>query len=333
MRKVLVLLNFGGPQSLDEVEGFLKNLFTDPYIFRYPSWFRHLLAWYLTRKRLEEVKENYKFMGGKSPLVDSTKAQCDALSTMFQGSYDVYCAMRYSSPSIPEVINKLKETKPQEVLLLPLYPHFSMTTTYSSFRAWEEEARRQGFSYPTQRVCCYPRNRGYINAHSDQIQKTYASIQDKSNVRLLFSAHGIPMQFVRQGDPYVSHIKLSCAEILKSLKNKKVVFQESVLCFQSRVGPMKWTTPYLEDELKRAAKDKKDVLVVPISFVGEHSETLAELDRDYRKMAEDMGIKFYRVPALECHPSFIEGLSELVLLRSRTPSACSLENLQCWRRQ
>ena len=333
MRKVLVLLNFGGPQSLDEVEPFLKNLFSDPYIFSYPAWFRNLLSWFLTRKKIEDAKGIYALMGGKSPLVDSTKAQCEALSAKLQGAYDVYCAMRYSSPSISEVIHQLKDTKPQEVLLLPLYPHFSMTTTYSSFRAWEEESRRQGFSYPTQKVCCYPRNRGFINAYSDLIQKIYAKIANKDNVRLLFSAHGIPLKFVRQGDPYVSHIKLSCSEILKNLKEKKIVLEDNALCFQSRVGPMKWTTPYLEDELKRAAKDKKDVLVVPISFVGEHSETLVELDRDYKKMAEEMGIKFYRVPALECHPDFIEALSELALLRSRTPGACSVENLKCWRRR
>ena len=326
-------MNFGGPQSLDEVESFLINLFSDPYIFTYPSYVRKILAWYLTRKRLEHVKKNYALMGGKSPLVESTQKQSEALKNILGDMYGVFYAMRYSSPSIPEVISQLKKVKPQEILLLPLYPHFSMTTTLSCFKAWEEESRKQGFSYPTHKVCCYPRNKGYIKAHSDLILKTYESIKVKERVRLLFSAHGIPLKFVQKGDPYVSHIKISCSEILKNFREAKHSFSDVALCFQSRVGPLKWTTPYLEDEIKRAAGDKKDVLVVPISFVGEHIETLVELDLDYKKLAESLGVGFYRVPALETHPSFIKGLTELVHLSSRTPSACSLENLQCWRRR
>ncbi len=331
MKKALVLMNFGGPRSLDDVASFLKDLFSDPCVFEYPSWIRRLLAHYIAKKRAKSVAKSYALMGGRSLVFESTEKQSKALREKLNHAYDVFCAMRYGSPSIKDVIGQLKDYKPQEVLLLPMYPHFSLTTTLSCFKEWEREVKRQAFSYPTKRICCYPKNDYFVKAHGEIILDAWKKVKPERPVRLLFSAHGIPMKFVSRGDPYCSHIENSCRAILSYINKKGLAFSDWQLCYQSRVGPLAWTEPYLDDELSRAAKDKKDVFVVPISFVGEHLETLVELDVEYKEKAEALGLAFFRAPALENHPSFIEGLAQLVRHHDHLPRSCPVENNQCWR--
>lgn len=332
MKPAVVLLNFGGPGSLDEVPKFLYNLFSDPWVFSYPSLFRKALAFFLTRCNTKRARESYELIGGKSPLAENTRCQAEALRKELKDSHDIFFAMRYGFPSFQEVIETLKKGGRRDVLLLPLYPHFSMTTTRSSFLEWEKQSKKHDFSFPSFRICCYPVQESYLLAHKELILQTLNTIKKKREVRILFSAHGIPLKFIRQGDPYVSHINKTYKAIRDLLK-VEVGEVDSALCFQSRVGPMKWTEPYISDEIKRAAKDKKGVVIVPIAFVSENSETLVELDIEYKELAEREGVLFFhRVPALGTHPLFIKALATLVREGTCTSSSCSIEFSQCWKR-
>ena len=196
------------------------------------------------------------------------------------------------------------------MVLLPLYPQYSSTTTGSSFKEWYTQAGRQGLKVPTCEVRCYPEDSEFIRAHVDLLKPWIEQASAYGKPRILFSAHGLPQKVIDNGDPYEDQVHQTIKAILARL-NQSI---EGVVCYQSKVGPLKWLTPSTEDELLRAGKDKVPVILVPVAFVSEHSETLVELDRDYRNIAQEVGIPFYgRVQTLSDHPAYINALAGLVI--------------------
>lgn len=310
-KTAVVLFNLGGPDSLEAVQPFLFNLFNDKAIIRLPQPFRYLLAKFISIIRTEKAIGIYKHMGGKSPLLENTMAQAKALEETLktEGSdFKVFVAMRYWHPFTATIATQVKEYKPDEIVLLPLYPHYSTTTTQSSFKEWYRVAKN--INAPTQEVESYPLDELYISAHVETLLPIYKEAEKYGTPRILFSAHSLPQKIIDAGDPYQEQT-IQTAQTIIATFGKDVDYQ---VCYQSRVGRLKWLEPTTETEIKRAAADKVPVVVVPISFVSEHSETLVELDIDYRNLAENLGIPFYgRVPTLSCHPLFIETLKKKVL--------------------
>lgn len=313
-RKVgVVLFNLGGPDSLEAVEPFLFNLFNDPAIIGAPTPIRFLLAKFISRRRAPIAQDIYRQLGGASPIVAETKAQARVLTILLQSrGLDVHVAiaMRYWHPFAKEAVHELRQAGVKDVVLLPLYPQFSTSTTASSISDWHRAA--SGINLPIHTVCCYPTHSGFINAHKTLIEKTLndAGVTDLSHVRFLFSAHGLPERIVKRGDPYPSQVEATVRAVADALGGGI----DAVVCYQSRVGPLKWIGPSTEEELRRAGRDGKTVALVPISFVSEHSETLVELDIEYRHLAETAGVpRYIRVPTLSVAPAFIAALGDLVM--------------------
>jgi ferrochelatase len=319
-RRAVVLMNLGGPDSPGAVRPFLYNLFSDPAIIGLPTVVRRPLARLIAARRHRVAAEIYAHLGGASPLLPNTEAQARALETELGTDYRCFIAMRYWHPMTQAAVAAVKEWQPDEVVLLPLYPQFSTTTTGSSLKAWHDEAQRQGLASPTQTVTAYPTEPGFIAALAGLIDKGLAegAAQGKP-IRLLMSAHGLPLKIVRQGDPYPQQVESTAAAVVAALGQSIADWR---VCYQSRVGPLAWLGPSVEEELRAAGREKVAVVIAPISFVSEHSETLVELDRDYRRLAETFGVPFYRrVPAVGTEPSFIAGLARLVLDRGSTANA------------
>jgi ferrochelatase len=218
--------------------------------------------------------------------------------------------MRYWHPFSDGAARAVKSFQPDRVVLLPLYPQFSTTTTASSFRDWRRAARKVGLKAPTARVCCYPWETGFVTAAAARIREAAKDLNPGLSYRLLLSAHGLPERIVQKGDPYQWQVKQSAAAIVKMLSKPQL---EGVVCYQSRVGPLAWIGPSTDAEIARAGRDGKGVIVAPIAFVSEHSETLVELDIEYRKQAAAARVPDYRRAAtVGTHPDFIEGLAGLV---------------------
>ena len=313
-KTAVVLLNLGGPDSLEAVRPFLFNLFYDKAILAMPNPFRWLLAQLISRTRTKKAQGIYARMGGKSPLLENTITQKDALEKALGDDYKVFIAMRYWHPLTDETVKAVQDYDPDQVILLPLYPHFSTTTTQSSVKEWDRLAKKQGLKKPTRGLCCFPTDNLFIQAHTDALHTIYQQAQQFGNVRILFSAHSLPQKVIDKGDPYQWQIEECAKEIIKNFKEK---FQTQTddwrVCYQSKVGPVKWLEPSLDIEIERAAQDKISLVVVPISFVSDHSETLVELDMDFSEKAKNLGVPFYgRVPVLGTHPLFIEALKILV---------------------
>lgn len=313
MRVAIVLFNLGGPGSLAEVEPFLFNLFNDAAIIRLPSPLRWLVAKLISRRRAPIAREIYTKLGGSSPILGQTYSQASALHASLAGTehnYEVFVAMRYSSPRALDIIEQVKRFRPNKVVLLPLYPQFSTTTSRSSIREWFEIAKDRKLQAPTVAMCCYPSNHGLVEAHRELIAQTLEGLAPNVKFRLLFSAHGLPESVIKSGDPYQAQIEQTSKSVVTALNLPNLDWQIS---YQSRVGPMKWIGPSTEEEIKRAGAEGKALVVVPIAFVSEHSETLVELDIEYAKLAAESGIPTYlRVPAIGTHPAFVGGLAKLV---------------------
>lgn len=307
-KRAVVVFNLGGPDGLGAVRPFLFNLFNDPAIIGAPGPVRWLLATFLSARRAPVAREIYGHIGGKSPLLDLTRAQAAALETALGGETKVFIAMRYWHPMADETAREVKAYGPDEIVLLALYPQFSTTTTGSSLKDWHRAARRVGLDVPVRAVCCYPTDGGWIDAQADLIARAVDGLSRP--YRILFSAHGLPKKIIAAGDPYQWQVEQTAAAVAARLGGKAA---DWVVCFQSRVGPLEWIGPSTLSELARAASDGKAAVVVPIAFVSEHSETLVELDIEYRHQAEAMGVPDYlRVPAVGTHPAFIAGLAALV---------------------
>ena len=276
-RLAIVLMNLGGPDSLDAVRPFLFNLFNDPAIFRLPSPFRTWLARYVSRKRNPLAMDIYRHLGGGSPLLPNTELQARALHAALGGGEDVrvFIAMRYWHPFTLQTVAEVKAWKADEALLLPLYPQFSTTTTASSFAAWHKAAKFLRLDVPTKSVCCYPEEDGFIRAAAGLIAPKLDEAARHGTPRLLLSAHGLPEKVVKGGDPYQWQCERTAKAIVAALNNPGL---DWTLCYQSRVGPMKWIGPATDAEIRRAGTDKAPLVVAPMAFVSEHSETLVELD-------------------------------------------------------
>ena len=311
-RIAVVLMNLGGPDSLDAVEPFLRNLFRDPAIIGAPRPVRRLLARLIAKRRGPEAREIYRSIGGRSPLLEESEAQAAALQAALGdlGEVVVAIAMRYWHPMSGAAAQQVAAFGPERIVLLPLYPQFSTTTVASSLAAWHSAARAVGIAIPTQALCCYPRTDGLIAAHAALIEPLLAAAAEAGKPRLLFSAHGLPKRVVARGDPYQWQVEETARCIVARLGRDGL---DWTVCYQSKVGPLAWLEPATVDELDRAGRDRAPVVLVPIAFVSEHSETLVELDVTYREHAERAGVPAYhRVPALGTHPAFIEALAGLV---------------------
>ncbi len=314
MKKTAVILfNLGGPDKISSVKRFLFNLFYDKAIIDLPNPWRYFLAKFISGRRNKVACEIYKNIGGKSPILEINNQQADNLEKIlsFFGDFKVFVCMRYWHPMSKEVVSRLKEYGADEIIMLPLYPQFSSVTTKSSFEDFEKEIKKQKLSAKIKKICCYPTNSKFIQAHCSLIMETIgkAKVDGNKKYRLLFSAHGIPQKIIDKGDPYVFQIKQSVQEIISEIKIANLDYQ---ICYQSKVGKLKWTTPSLDDELNRVAKDKIGVIIIPIAFTSDHSETLVELDIEYKKIAEEKTIPFYyRVKALNHNESFMQSLAQI----------------------
>lgn len=305
-RTAIVLFNLGGPDSPQAVQPFLQNLFSDPAILTVPAPIRWLLARLISRRRAPVAQKIYEQLGGRSPILPNTEAQAQALEAALGGEAKVFIAMRYWHPFVEETVAEVKAWAPDRVVLLPLYPQFSTTTTASSFDAWDRAAGKLGFTCATARICCYPDEAGFVAASARLLG--VALDRATGPVRVLFSAHGLPKKIVDAGDPYAWQVRRSAEAIVAALGHGV----DWTLCYQSRVGPLEWIGPSTEAEIRRAAADKVTPVVVPLSFVSEHSETLVELDEEYRHLAESVGVPGYlRVPTVSTDPAFIAGLATL----------------------
>lgn len=334
----VILFNLGGPDKAENIRPFLINFFMDKNIIRAPIFVRYFISRLIAyRRSKKEAGDSYGVLGGKSPLLENTKAQANALQNILGDNFKVFVVMRYWHPMAKEVIEQVRDYNPDEVILLPLYPQYSTTTTRSSFEDWFKSSREIGYNSKTKMICCYPFDKGFIAASVDNIKKSYADFVAKHGIapRLLFSAHGLPEKIIQGGDSY----QWACIESAKRIAHATdIEGLDWSICYQSRVGPLKWIGPSTEEALQKAAHDKKSVLIYPHAFVSEHVETLVEIEEEYRHVAKDLGIDaFERVPTVSCHPDFIKGLADLVREQvgaenypnSRNPRVCPLEFGQC----
>lgn len=306
-KKIAVILcNLGGPDSPEAVKPFLFNLFNDPAIISLPNPFRFFLAKLISSRREKTAQEIYEFIGGKSPLLELTEAQAKALEEKLSDEaeeYKTFIAMRYWHPFTKDAAEKVKQYQPDEVVILPLYPQFSTTTSESSVKEWKKY-----FDHTeVKTVCCYHDDDDFIASHAALLQKALAKAKGK--VRILFSAHGLPKKVIEKGDPYQWQVEQTADLVMEKIGKDGKDF---VVCYQSKVGPLEWISPSTEDEIIRAGKDGVGVIIVPIAFVSEHSETLVELDIEYKHLADEHKVPEYiRVPALGEEENFINSLAKL----------------------
>lgn len=336
-KTAVILFNLGGPDSEEAIKPFLYNLFNDPAIIGAPGPVRRALASFISWRRTPVAKEIYAEIGGKSPILEQTEAQRAALSYALQdeGRVKVFSCMRYWHPMSEEVVELVKAYAPDHIILLPLYPQYSTTTTRSSLDDWDRSAKAAGLDVPTTRICCYSDQQSFINAHGALLRDVYFNVAATARPRILFSAHGLPEKIIAKGDPYQWQVEQTAERIVKLLMFDQLDY---VVCYQSRVGPMKWIGPSTEDEIIRAGKDKVPLILVPVAFVSEHSETLVELDIEYRELAEAQGVPgYHRIPALGTQSLFIDALKELclsakkdeILINPGKQRLCGSEFSQC----
>lgn len=327
----VVLFNLGGPDSKNAIRPFLMNFFMDKNIVRLPLPFRFLLAWWIAKTRsTREAGESYAELRNQSPLLKNSQAQANtlqkALSAKKKGAtYKTFIAMRYWHPMSPQVVREVRDWGADEIVILPLYPQFSTTTTGSSLQVWNKAMFEADYNIPTSMACCYPMNDGFIKASAENIKKQIdqAKKDGHKNIRMLFSAHGLPESIIKDGDPYQWQCEKTAQEIAKSLKLK-----DWQICYQSRVGKQKWIGPSLGEALEKAAEDKCAVIIYPHAFTQEHVETLVELDIEYKEEAEKLGIEgYYRADTVSTHKDFIDGLATLVL-KHQASEKISGENLK-----
>ncbi len=313
----VVLFQLGGPDSLSAIEPFLFNLFNDPDIINFPLSFlvRKQLARFISKKRTAPVAQHYSLIGGKSPIGEITMRQADALERELQahGSFHVFVAMRYCNPSTQDVIRQLQKENISKIILLPLYPQFSISTTGSSVNEWKRQIESSTVTFRTSLINEYPTHPTYIKAIVERIQESLIRFpeNERNSVHVLFSAHGTPLKLVKAGDPYKFQIEKTKQAILETGN----FGLQSTLSFQSRMGPQRWVEPFTTDTIRHLArKGIRNLLVVPISFVSDHIETLYELNIEARTHAEQNGIRQFEViKGLNTSQTFISALKELVL--------------------
>ncbi|HQT85446.1 MULTISPECIES: ferrochelatase [Acidiphilium] len=345
-RTAIVLFNLGGPDGADSIKPFRVNLFSDPAIIRAPIFIRFWLARLIAASAQSKAEEGYAMMGGKSPLLELTQRQADALEASLPGS-KCFIAMRYWHPFAGEVAQAVKAWAPERILLLPLYPQFSTTTTGSSLADWHDAAAKTGLVVPTTTLCCWYDDPAFAAAIAGLVMRTLATARAElpagTPIRLLFSAHGLPESIIKAGDPYQEEVE-ACTEavmdVITRALGERVDYQ---VCFQSRATPQQWIEPSTEQAIEKAAHDGTAVVVIPIAFVSEHIETLVELDVEYREVAEKLHLPgYYRAPAPNDDPAFIAALAGIArraivhgdgLCSHRGGRSCTVRNSDCpWAR-
>jgi len=328
IKTAVVLFNLGGPDTQKAVLPFLFNLFRDKAIISAPAFVRYPLAGFIATTRAKSARSNYQLMGGGSPILPQTKAQAEALETQLnralpERAFKCFVAMRYWHPFVEDTVRDVEEWAPDQVVLLPLYPQFSSTTSGSSLESWQKHFSTQT---ETRTICCYPELEGLARSHAQAIRAVLDAKAGGEKIRVLFSAHGLPEKIVASGDPYVEQIHATVQSVLKGLEPDL----DYRVCFQSRVGPLKWVGPSTVEEISRAGADKVSIIVCPIAFVSEHIETLVELDIEYRELAEEVGCPGYdRTPTPGVGSSFIEGLADLVLGSLSGPKGLCGTSFRC----
>ena len=311
----IVLLQLGGPSSLDEVQPFLENMFRDPELFNLPipAWVQDWLAGRVSRWRAKQARPLYASIGGRSPIGEITARQADLLERELNRSLcsRVFVAMRYGKPSTEAAVEAVLAANCRSAILLPLYPQYSTATTGSSVREWRRCAARKQLDLPTATIDSYPSHPAYITAVAERVSAALARLPADSNPHVLFSAHGLPQKLVRQGDPYQRHVEETVQRVVREC-NLQAPY---TLCYQSRIGPQRWLRPGLTETLRRLGRSGcQAVLVVPISFVSDHLETLSEINIEAREQAMSLGIRhFETTTGLNDSPAFIQALAELVL--------------------
>jgi ferrochelatase len=310
----VVLFNLGGPDSLDSVEPFLRNLFSDPAILPLPGWLRLPAAWMIAKRRAPVAQAIYREIGGRSPLLEETTAQAAALEQALvrRGTEaKTFIAMRAWKPTSDETVRLVRACEPSLVVLLPLYPQYSTTTSGSSLATWQAASLRGGLAVPHKRLCCYPWDDGFVAALGEILADAFSRRKPGLSYRVLFSAHGLPQRTVTGGDPYQWQVERTVDAILRRFWDVDIDWR---LSYQSRVGPLQWLEPATDAEIRRAGAEGKALVVMPIAFVSEHSETLVELDIEYARLAREAGAPDYiRVATVGTNRAFIEGLADLVL--------------------
>jgi len=313
MKKAIILFNLGGPDKLESVQPFLFNLFNDPAILNLPAFFRYPLAKLISNRRTPTAKKIYQELGGSSPILKLTKEQSKALELKLNNDdqvseYKCFIVMRCWHPRAEDVVNDVKNFNPDEVILMPLYPQYSAATSGSSIQEWRDICKKNNLKIKTSTICCYPTDENFVLAHKEEIVK---KIKNLVNFKLIFSAHGLPEKNIKKGDPYQWQVEQSVDKIVKSLNIKNL---DWILSYQSRVGPLKWIGPSTDDIIIENSKLGKHIVLVPIAFVSEHSETLVELDIEYKELADKNGCKNYtRVPALGINNNYIKAMSNLII--------------------
>jgi ferrochelatase len=306
MQKAILLLNMGGPNNLGEVKTFLKNMFNDKNIISAPTPIRKLISFMIVKSRLNEATENYKKLGGKSPIVDYTKSLVNKLQE--KSNIDTFYIMRYTPPFAKDILKNL--TNYDEIYAIPLYPHYSLTTTNSSFEDLFKEAKKLNIDKKIKKIDFYYANEKYNQVIAKKIKESLKG-DNPENFDLIFSAHGLPQKVIDNGDLYQKHIKLNRFFAVRELLKEGIVFNKTHLAYQSRLGPMEWIKPYLEDKLKEI-KNKK-LIIYPIAFTVDNSETEFELEMEYKEMAQKLGYEDVRVAKCPNDDElFVEFLDELI---------------------
>jgi ferrochelatase len=330
----VLLLNLGGPDTLDDVQPFLYNLFADPDIINLPDmmkWFQKPLAMMISHYRVEKSREAYASIGGGSPQRKITEAQGRALEEALKErgvNAKAYVGMRYWAPFTSDALAAMKRDGIERLVVLPLYPQFSISTSGSSLRELETlEAAEPALRLPKATIQEWYNRPGYINALAKLIAaKCDLYHSDRTKPRVFFSAHGVPERYVHVlNDPYQRQIEETVSLVMARLKEMGYT-NDHTLAYQSKVGPVTWLQPYTEDAIEDlAAQGEKALVVVPISFVSEHIETLEEIDMEYAEVAKEAGITWWeRVPALGTDPTFIKDLASAVVEVLPEPQARSL---------
>tara|TARA_B110000914_G_C15475572_1_gene452936 strand:+ start:103 stop:1125 length:1023 start_codon:yes stop_codon:yes gene_type:complete len=316
MKKAIILFNLGGPDSLDAVQPFLFNLFNDPAIISLPTILRYPLAKFISKRRTPVAKAIYAEMGGKSPILEETQNQADAIEKTLKHESDEYkcfIVMRCWNPRATETVKKVKKFNPDQIILLPLYPQYSNATSGSSIKEWMKICKKEKLNVETKTICCYPTDKDFILSYANLI-KEKINLNKLPETTLVFSAHGLPENKIKQGDPYQWQVENTVNHLVKKLSITNLNY---ILSYQSRVGPLKWIGPSTEEIIKQEAIKQKIIVVVPVAFVSEHSETLVELDIEYKKLATEHGSKDYiRVPAVTVNQDFINSLKSSILKAS-----------------
>ena len=344
----VVLFSIGGPDTIldDDIKKYLMNFFSDRFIIRKNFLLRKFVAFLISRGRYKKTQEIYRKIGGKSPILENTQAQADAIKVVLGEDFDTFVSMRYWHPFAEEVMEKIAKVDYETIVLLPMYPQCSSTTTVSAFEDWKivtkkvyGDEKAKDILSRTKLICKHFDNEKYLNVMTDLIVKNYReglkAVPD-GNFKLFFSAHSIPEYLVTEkGDPYQSQIISTVSKIMEKLHSADCKL-EHMITYQSKVGRMKWLEPMTETELVKCAKEKIVPIIIPVAFVSENSETLFELDMDYRELLKENGMPdMFRVPTVSCNELYIECLVDLIKLSviSDTPfptgRGCSNDETDC----